>query len=96
MQTDTFKKWTGILVFKVSSIELGYNISRVYVLRSVKQKLISKGCITYKGKEIPLYYMGDLLKIKSNSKIKNKDLNWNLDCVGHLRGVSACNPRVRT
>ena len=71
MQIDSFEKWIGILVFKVSSIEFGFNITRVHILPSVKQKLTSEGRIIFNGKEIPLYYMGDLLNIKSNSKNKN-------------------------
>ena len=74
MQIDSFEKWIGILVFKVSSIEFGCNITRVHFLPSIKQKLTSEGHITYNGKEIPFYYMGDLLKTKGVSKIKNKHI----------------------
>ena len=74
MEIDSFKNWIGILVFKVSTIEFGCNITRVHFLPSVKQKLTSEGCIIFKEKEIPLYYMGDLLNIKSTSKNKNKDI----------------------
>jgi chemotaxis signal transduction protein len=72
MQSDSFKKWIGILVFTTSSIEFGCNITRVNILSSKKQKMTSEGRILFNGKEIPLFYMGDLLKIKNNSDIKNK------------------------
>ena len=74
MQMDSFKNWIGILVFRVSSIEFGCNITRVHFFPSVKQKLTSEGRITYNGKEIPFYYMGDLLKTKSVSKNKNEHI----------------------
>jgi chemotaxis signal transduction protein len=74
MQIDSFKNWIGILVFRVSSIEFGCNITRVHFLHSVKQKPTSEGRITYNGKEIPFHYMGDLLKTKSVSKNKNEHI----------------------
>jgi chemotaxis signal transduction protein len=74
MQINSFENWMGILVFEISSIEFGCNITRVHVIHSVKQKLTSEGRITYNGKEIPFYYMGDLLKIKSVSKNKNEHI----------------------
>ena len=74
MQIDSFEKWIGILVFKVSSIEFGCNITRVHFLPSVKQKLTSEGRIIFNGKEIPFFYMGDLLKTKSVSKNKNEHI----------------------
>jgi chemotaxis signal transduction protein len=74
VQIDSFEKWMGILVFEVSSIEFGCNIIRVYGLYSVKQKLTSKGHITYNEKKIPFYNVGDLLKIKSVSKNKNEHI----------------------
>ena len=74
MQMDSFKNWIGILVFRVSSIEFGGNITRVHFLPSVKQKPTSESRIIYNGKEIPFYYMGDLLKTKSVSKNKNEHI----------------------
>ena len=74
MQIDSFKNWIGILVFKVSAIEFGCNITRVHFLPSVKQKPTSESRITNNGKEIPFYYMGDLLKTKSVSKNKNEHI----------------------
>lgn len=74
VQIDSFEKWIGILVFEVSSIEVGCNIIRVHGMHSVKQKLTSEGCITYNKKKIPFYNVGDLLKIKSVSKNKNEHI----------------------
>src|ERR1035437_4958712 len=72
MQINSFENWMGILVFEISSIEFGCNITRVHVIHSVKQKLTSKGRINYNEKKIPFYNVGDLLKIKSVSKNKNE------------------------
>ena len=71
MQNESFEKWIGILVFTSSSIEFGCNIARVHILTSVNEKLTSEGGIIYNNEEIPLYYLGDILKIKGNSKNKN-------------------------
>jgi chemotaxis signal transduction protein len=71
MQNDSFERWIGILVFTASSVEFGCNITRVHILSSVKRKQASEGNIIYNNKEVPLYYLGDLLKIKGNSKNKN-------------------------
>jgi chemotaxis signal transduction protein len=74
MQIDSFKNWIGILVFRVSSLEFGCNITRVHFLPSLKQKLTSEGHIIFDGKEIPFFYMDDLLKTKSVSKNKNEHI----------------------
>ena len=71
MQSNSFEKWIGILVFSVSSLEFGCNITRVHVLSVKKQKLTSEGRIFFNGLEIPVYYLGDLLKTKNKSKNKN-------------------------
>jgi chemotaxis signal transduction protein len=71
MQNDSFEKWIGILVFTTSSIEFGCNIARVHILTSANQKLTSEGSFIYNNVEIPLYYLGDILKVKGNSKNKN-------------------------
>jgi chemotaxis signal transduction protein len=74
MEIDSFENWIGILVFRVSSIEFGCNITRVHFLPSLKQKLTSEGHIIFDGKEIPFCYIGDLLKIKSSSKNKKEHI----------------------
>jgi chemotaxis signal transduction protein len=71
MQSNSFEKWIGILVFSVSSLEFGCNITRVHVLSIKKIKLTTDGRILFNGMEIPVYYLGDLLKAKSISKNKN-------------------------
>ena len=74
MQIDSFENWIGILVFEISCLEFGCNISCVRVLRSVNQKLTSESRLIYKGKEIPFYDMGNSVEIKSSSKIINKNI----------------------
>jgi hypothetical protein len=74
MLIERFENWIGILVFKVSSMDFGCNISLVRVLHSAKQIYTSENLITYDGKDIPFYYMGDLLKLKNGSKIKDKHI----------------------
>jgi chemotaxis signal transduction protein len=70
MQNDSFEKWIGILVFSISSVEFGCNITRVHVLSVKKQKMTSEGRILFNGMEIPVYSMGDLLI--TNNKSKNE------------------------
>jgi chemotaxis signal transduction protein len=72
MQCGSYKKWIGILVFSASSVEFGCNITRVNILSSKKQNMTSEGRILFNGKEIPVCYLGDLLKIKNNTHNKNK------------------------
>lgn len=64
MQNDSIKKWMGILVFTTSSIEFGCNIAQASILSPQKQKLNSEGQLIYNGKELPVYNMEDLLKLK--------------------------------
>jgi hypothetical protein len=71
MQSNSFEKWIGILVFSVSSLEFGCNITRIHVLSARKQKLTSDGKILFDGVEIPVYYLGDLLKKSKSSNIIN-------------------------
>jgi chemotaxis signal transduction protein len=71
MQSNSFEKWIGILVFSVSSLEFGCDITRVHVLSLKKQKLNADGLVLFNGMEIPFCYLGDLLKTKTNSENKN-------------------------
>jgi chemotaxis signal transduction protein len=70
MRSNSFEKWIGILVFSISSVEFGCNITRVHVLSVKKQKMTSEGRILFNGMEIPVYSMGDLLI--TNNKSKNE------------------------
>jgi chemotaxis signal transduction protein len=71
MLSNSFEKWIGILVFSVSSLEFGCDITRVHVLSLKKQNLTADGRILFNGMEIPVCYLGDLLRTKKTSKNKN-------------------------
>jgi chemotaxis signal transduction protein len=63
-----------------SSIEFGCNIKWVHVLSSKKQELIFDGRILHNGKEIQVYYMGDILKLKPTTQsINNRILLFESD-----------------
>ena len=74
MQIEFLKKWIGILVFKVSSVEIGYDITRLHILSHIKYTLISEGLLEYEGMKIPIFPLGDFFNIKNNPKNKDKSI----------------------